>query len=182
MKKNIIKLAGISLTGVFLAVSTQAFAQQPAGSLSELLRNVEENRVIESQDARDREQRFQQQVDQQQQILTETRERITQEEAENARLEGVFDENRQLLIDARAQLREVRANLNELLGTIQGVAGDFRGIFENSLVSAQYPGRNEFLDSFIERVASDTEQVRVDEIERFWFYMQQELVGLPSGE
>tara|TARA_R110002072_G_scaffold4663_3_gene32455 strand:- start:67900 stop:69300 length:1401 start_codon:yes stop_codon:yes gene_type:complete len=194
VKKNIIKLAGISLTGVFLAVSTQAFAQQPAGSLSELLRNVEENRVIESQDARDREQRFQQQVDQQQQILTETRERITQEEAENARLEGVFDENRQLLIDARAQLREVRANLNELLGTIQGVAGDFRGIFENSLVSAQYPGRNEFLDSFIERVASDTEQVRVDEIERFWFYMQQELVesgrvvqyndvvGLPSGE
>lgn len=194
MKKNIIKLAGISLTGVFLAVSTQAFAQQPAGSLSELLRNVEENRVAESQDARDREQRFQQQVNQQQQILDETRERITQEEAENARLEGVFDENRQLLIDARAQLREVRANLNELLGTIQGVAGDFRGIFENSLVSAQYPGRNEFLDSFIERVASDTEQVRVDEIERFWFYMQQELVesgrvvqyndvvGLPSGE
>lgn len=194
MKKNIIKLAGISLTGVFLAVSTQAYAQQPAANLSELLRNVEENRVVESQEAREREQRFQQQVNQQEQILQETRDRIAEEEAENTRLEGVFDENRQRLADARAQLREVRANLNELLGTIQGVAGDFRSIFDNSLVSAQYPGRNEFLDSFIERVASDTEQVRVDEIERFWFYMQQELVesgrvvqyddivGLPSGE
>jgi biopolymer transport protein ExbB len=194
VKKNIIKLAGISLTGVFLAVSTQAFAQQPAASLSELLRNVEQNRVAESQEAREREQRFQQQVNQQQQILQETRTRITQEETENTRLENVFDANRQRLIDARAQLREVRANLNELLGTIQGVAGDFRGVFDNSLVSAQYPGRNEFLDSFIERVASDTEQVRVDEIERFWFYMQQELVesgrvvryqdrvGLPNGE
>jgi len=194
VKKNIIKLAGISFTGLFLAVSTQAFAQQPAANLAELLRNVEENRVLESQDAREREQRFQQQVNQQQQILDETRSRITEEETENARLEGVFDANRQLLTERRAQLREVRANLNELLGTIQGVAGDFRGVFENSLVSAQYPGRNEFLDNFIARVSSDTEQVRVDEIERFWFYMQQELVesgrvvkyegivGLPSGE
>ena len=194
MKKNIIKLAGISFTGLFLAVSTQAFAQQPAANLAELLRNVEENRVLESQDAREREQRFQQQVNQQQQILDETRSRIAEEEAENARLEGVFDANRQLLTERRAQLREVRANLNELLGTIQGVAGDFRGVFENSLISAQYPGRNEFLDNFIARVSSDTEQVRVDEIERFWFYMQQELVesgrvvryegtvGLPSGE
>jgi biopolymer transport protein ExbB len=194
VKKNIIKLAGISFTGLFLAVSTQAFAQQPAANLAELLRNVEQNSVLESQDAREREQRFQQQVNQQQQILDETRSRITEEEAENARLEGVFDANRQLLTERRAQLREVRANLNELLGTIQGVAGDFRGVFENSLVSAQYPGREEFLDTFIARVASDTEQVRVDEIERFWFYMQQELVesgrvvryqgtvGLPSGE
>jgi biopolymer transport protein ExbB len=194
VKKNIIKLAGISFTGLFLAVSTQAFAQQPAANLAELLRNVEQNRVLESADAREREQRFQQQVNQQQQILQETRTAITQEEAENARLEGVFDANRQLLTERRAQLREVRANLNELLGTIQGVAGDFRGVFENSLISAQYPGRSEFLDNFITRVASDTEQVRVDEIERFWFYMQQELVesgrvvryqgtvGLPSGE
>ena len=69
MKKNIIKLAGISLTGLFLAVSTQAFAQQPAANLAELLSNVEQNRVLESQDAREREQRFQQQVNQQQQIL-----------------------------------------------------------------------------------------------------------------
>ncbi len=194
MKKNIIKLAGISFTGLFLAVSSQAFAQQPAASLSELLRNVEENRVLESQEAREREQRFQQQVNQQQQILDDVRNRISQEEAENTRLEGVFDANRQTLTERRAQLREVRANLNELLGTIQGVAGDFRSVFDNSLISAQYPGRNEFLDSFIARVASDTEQVRVDEIERFWFYMQQELVesgrvvqyqgtvGLPSGE
>ena len=194
MKKNIIKLAGISFTGLFLAVSSQAFAQQPASSLSELLRNVEENRVLESQEAREREQRFQQQVNQQQQILEEVRTRISSEEAENTRLEAQFDENRQALTERRAQLREVRANLNELLGTIQGVAGDFRSVFDTSLISAQYPGREEFLDSFIARVASDTEQVRVDEIERFWFYMQQELVesgrvvryqgavGLPSGE
>ena len=192
--KNIIKYASLSLSGLALAFSAQVHSQQPAANLGDLLRAVEENRVVESEEHREREQRFQQEVDQQQQILDETRERISEEEAENARLENQFDENRQELSERRAQLREVRANLNELLGTIQGVAGDFRSIFDNSLVSAQYPGRNEFLDGFIERVASDTEQVRVDEIERFWYYMQQEMtesgrvvqyedrVGLPSGE
>ena len=121
MKNNIIKLAGITVTGLMLAVSTQVFAQQPAASLEELLRSVEENSVAESEEAREREQRFQQNVNQQEQILEQTRSRIAEEEAENARLEGVFDENRTELAAARAQLREVRANLNELLGTIQGV-------------------------------------------------------------
>jgi len=147
VNNNIIKLAGITVTGLMLAVSTQVFAQQPAASLEQLLRDVEENRVAESSESRERVQRFQQNVDQQEQILDQTRDRVSEEETENARLEGVFDENRQLLIDARAQLRNVRANLNELLGTIQGVAGDFQSIFDDSLISAQYPGRNEFLDS-----------------------------------
>src|SRR5690554_2596036 len=164
------------MTGLFLAMSSQAYAQQSAGSMTELLRNVEENRVLESQEHREREQRFQQQVNQREQILEEVRNQIAAEEAENASLEAQFDEKRQVVDGRREELREVRTNLNELLGTIQGVAGDFRGIFENSLVSAQYTGRTEFLDEFIERVSSDTQQVRIDEIERFWFYMQQELV------
>lgn len=163
-------------------------------SMTELLEAVEENRIAESEAHREREQQFQQQVNQREQMLEDIREQISSEEEDNAALEQQFDENRQLLAERRAQLREVRANLNELLGNIQGVAGDFQSIFADSLVSAQHPGRVEFLDSFISRVASDTEQVRVDEIERFWYFMQQELVesgrvvqyqgevGVPSGE
>src|SRR5690606_37159354 len=114
--------------------------------------------------------------------------------ATNVELTQQFDANQLTITERREALRVARADLNELLGTIQGVAGDFRAIFENSLISAQYDGREEFLDGFIDRVASDTEQVRIDEIERFWFFMQQELVEsgnvvqysdtvtLPSGE
>ena len=192
--KKIIKFAGISATGLFLAISSQAFAQTPASSLAELLNNVEQDRVAQSQEHREREQRFQQQANQQQQILDETKNRIEQENALNTQLTQTFDANQLTIAERREALRVARADLNELLGTIQGVAGDFRSIFENSLISAQYDGREEFLDDFIERVASDTEQVRIDEIERFWFFMQQELiesgkvvqytdmVSLPSGE
>ncbi len=189
--KNIIKFVTLSAAGLFLSANVLA---QPASSLTNLLRDVEQGRVAESQEHREREQRFQQQANQQQQILTETRQRITQEEALNTQLEAQFDSNRQIIAERRELLRVARADLNELLGTIQGVAGDLRSNFQNSLISAQYDGREEFLDSFIERVASDTEQVRIDEIERFWFFMQQEMteagrvvqyndvVSLPSGE
>lgn len=192
--KKIIKLASISVTGLVLSVSSQVYAQQPASSLQELLNNVEQDRVAQSQEHREREQRFQQQTNQQQQILEETLARIEQENATNVELTQQFDANQQTITERREALRVARADLNELLGTIQGVAGDFRAIFENSLISAQYDGREEFLDGFINRVASDTEQVRIDEIERFWFFMQQELVEsgnvvqysdtvtLPSGE
>jgi len=192
--KKIIKFAGISVTGLFLAISSQSYAQQPASTLAELLNNVEQDRVTQSAEHREREQRFQQQANQQQQILDETKARIEQENALNAQLTSQFDANQLVIAERREALRTARADLNELLGTIQGVAGDFRSIFENSLISAQYQGREEFLDDFIARVASDTEQVRIDEIERFWFFMQQELVesskvvkydamvSLPSGE
>lgn len=192
--KKIIKLAGISVTGLFLAISSQSYAQQPASTLAELLNNVEQDRVAQSAEHREREQRFQQQANQQQQILDETKARIEQENATNSELTAQFDANQLVIAERREALRTARADLNELLGTIQGVAGDFRSIFENSLISAQYDGREEFLDDFISRVASDTEQVRIDEIERFWFFMQQELVesgkvvkyeanvSLPSGE
>jgi biopolymer transport protein ExbB len=192
--KSIIKLASISVAGLFLTVVTPVFAQQPASSLSELLNNVEQDRVTQSQEHREREQRFQQDANSQQQILTETKNRIEQERTLNSQLENTFDENRLVISERREALRTARADLNELLGTIQGVAGDFRAVVQDSLISAQYPGREAFLDDFIARVASDTEQVRIDEIERFWFFMQQELVesgnvvqyngevSLPSGE
>lgn len=192
--KKIIRFASLSLTGIALSLSAQVYAQDMPSSLNDLLEAVEENRIVESEEHREREQRFEEQVDQREQMLEDIRDQIAEEEETNADLEEEFDENRQLLSERRAQLRDVRANLNELLGNIQGVAGDFQSIFADSLVSAQHPGRVEFLDDFIDRVASDTEQVRVDEIERFWYFMQQELVesgrvvqyedevGLPSGE
>jgi len=192
--KKIIKFAGISVTGLFLAISSQSYAQQPATTLAELLNSVEQDTVAQSAEHREREQRFQQQANQQQQILDETKASIEQENATNAELTAQFDANQLVIAERREALRTARADLNELLGTIQGVAGDFRAMFENSLISPQYDGREEFLDDFISRVASDTEQVRIDEIERFWFFMQQELVesgkvvkydamvSLPSGE
>ena len=105
-----------------------------------------------------------------------------------------FEANEITISDKREILRDRRGDLNELFGTLQGVAGDFLSNFENSLISAQYPGRSEYIEGFIAKAGSTIEQLDISEIERFWYFMQQEMtesarvvsyqgeVALPTGE
>ena len=74
------------------------------------------------------------------------------------------------------------------------MAGDFLSNFQNSLISAQFPGRSEEIEGFIEKAGSTIDQLNISEIERFWFFMQQEMtesarvvtyngeVATPSGD
>lgn len=191
---NIIRITSLSVASLLLAVTTPVFAQQPATSLSNLLQLVEQDRVVETEEYRRREAEFQSAATQQQQILDTTRSRVTDQETQQVQLSDQFEANEVILADKRTILRDRRGDLNELFGTLQGVAGDFMSTFTNSLISAQYPGRTEFLEGFIDRAGSSTEQLAINEIERFWFYMQQEMtesgkvvkysasVAVPSGE
>lgn len=192
--KRITNLAFLSVSALLLASSTHVLAQQQASSLSDLLRLVEEDRVSQSAEYRQREQEFQNAASQQQQILETTRNRVAEQEQLQVQLSDQFEANELIIADKREVLRSRRGDLNELFGTLQGVAGDFLGTFQSSLISSQYPGRAEFVDDFIATAGSTTEQLEIAEIERFWFYMQQEMtesgkvvkfsgtVSLPSGE
>ena len=123
-----------------------------------------------------RQQEFQESANNQQQILDTTNDRIVEQEQTQSDLSDQFEANEIIIRDKRDILRDRRGDLNELFGTLQGVAGDFLSNFENSLISAQYPGRSEFIEGFIAKAGSTIEQLNPEEIERFWFYMQQEVV------
>jgi len=191
--KKIIKISLLSISVLLSAATTQVFAQD-ASSLSSLLDLVEEDRVAESAEYRQRLQQFEQNASQQQQILDTTNERIVEQEQLQSQLSDEFEANEIIMADKREILRDRRGDLNELFGTLQGVAGDFLSNFENSLISAQYPGRSETIEAFIEKAGSTINQLDIGEIERFWFFMQQELVesarvvsynadiSLPTGE
>ena len=150
--------------------------------------------MAESAEYVQRQQEFEQNANRQEQILQTTNERITEQEAEQGRLSDLFEANEIIIRDKRDILRDRRGDLNELFGTLQGVAGDFLSNFENSLISGQFPGRSEYLEDFIAKAGSTIEQLNPEEIERFWFYMQQEVVesarvatfnadvSLPTGE
>ncbi|MEX2132148.1 MAG: MotA/TolQ/ExbB proton channel family protein [Pseudohongiellaceae bacterium] len=192
--KTIIKFTALSVSTLLLAASTQVLAQTQATSLDDLLNMVLENRVAESAEYRQREQEFRNAANQQQQILETTRNRVGEQERLQVQLSDQFEANEIIIADKQVILRDRRGDLNELFGTLQGVAGDFMSTFQGSLISAQYPGRTEFLEEFIETAGSSTEQLAIAEIERFWYFMQQEMtesgkivkfsgtVTLPSGE
>ncbi len=191
--RNLLKLTSLTVSACVLGLTANLAAAQSASTLSGLLDLVENDRVAESAEYLQRQQEFQQNANRQEQILQTTNERITEQEAEQSRLSDQFEANEIIIRDKRDILRDRRGDLNELFGTLQGVAGDFLSNFENSLISAQYPGRSEYLEGFIEKAGSTIDQLNPEEIERFWFYMQQEVVesarvvkyngdiALPSG-
>ena len=190
--KNLTKMTGFAV-GVFLfTASSQLFAQ--ATSLGNLLDLVEQDRVAESEEYSQRVQEFEQNANRQQEILDITNDRITEQENLQDQLSDQFEANEIIIADKREILRERRGDLNELFGTLQGVAGDFLSNFQNSLISAQFVGRAEQLEEIIERAGSTIEQLNISEMERFWFFMHQELtesgrvvtyngeVSLPNGD
>ena len=192
--RNLIKITGLTATACLLGLTSNLALAQNATSLSNLLELVENDRVSESAEYLQRQQEFQQNANRQQQILDTTNERIVEQEQEQSNLSDQFEANEIIIRDKRDILRDRRGDLNELFGTLQGVAGDFLSNFENSLISGQFPGRSEYLEEFIAKAGSTIEQLNPEEIERFWFYMQQEVVesarvatfngdvALPSGD
>ena len=191
--KIIIRITSLAAAGLLFISSTQLMAQQ-ASSLGDLLTLVESDRIAESEEYRQRLQQFEQNANQQQEFLDITDARIVDQEQTQAQLSDTFEANEIIIRDKRETLRDRRGDLNELFGTLQGVAGDFLSTFQNSLISAQYPGRVEAVSDFIEKAGSTINQLEIAEIERFWFFMQQEMtesarvvsynaeVTLPTGE
>jgi biopolymer transport protein ExbB len=190
--KYLQRITGLAAATFLFAGSTQIFAQ--ATSLSNLLDLVENDRVAESAEYLQRVQEFEQNANRQQQILDTTNERIVEQEGLQVQLSDTFQDNENIIAGLQETLRDRRGDLNELFGTLQGVAGDFLSNFQNSLISAQYPGRSTQLEEIIERAGSSIEQLNISEMERFWFFMHQELtesarvvtyngdVTLPNGE
>ena len=174
--KNLLKITGLTTAFCLLGLTSNLVSAQNATSLAGLLDLVESDRIAESAEYVQRQQEFEQSANNQQQILDTTNERIVEQEQTQSNLSDQFEANEIIIRDKREILRDRRGDLNELFGTLQGVAGDFLSNFENSLISAQYPGRSEFIEGFIAKAGSTIEQLNPEEIERFWFYMQQEVV------
>ena len=187
-------LKSIKAMGAAIVLSGSSLALSQASSLAGLLDLVENDRVSESEEYQARLSEFEQNAARQQEILDTTNDRIVEQEGLQVQLSDQFEANEIIIADKREVLRDRRGDLNELFGTLQGVAGDFLSNFQNSLISAQYSGRTEALDEIIQRAGSTIEQLNVDEMERFWFFMHQELtesgrvvsytgdVTLPNGD
>lgn len=173
---KLIKTFGLTLaSAAFCFSSLQAFGQADPRSLDELLQLVESATLTETQEQRDRIQQFTNNVNQRQQMLNQIEQRRAEEEAISAQLEATYEENEILKAQRFETLQERLGDLDELFGTIAGVVGDTRSSFEQSLISAQFPGREQFLTDLAEIMTSDSQLPSIEELERLWFYLQQEM-------
>jgi biopolymer transport protein ExbB len=66
--------------------------------------------------------------------------------------------------------------LGEMFGVVRQVANDFSSVVHNSIISAQYPDRGEF----ISKLAASKSLPSMGDLERFWFELQREMTETGS--
>jgi biopolymer transport protein ExbB len=138
MKRITIIIASLLLaTGV-------AQSQEDASSMDELLQQIEQGQARDSREARQREQRFAQARNEQQNLLNQARQERSRQERNSERLEQLFEDQQNQIIAARQALDERLGALKELFGVLQTVSGDAQGRFAESLTSVQFPDRENF--------------------------------------
>ena len=157
------------------SVSGADAAQVTASSLDDLLQLVQERRVVESQEHKEREQRFAREKAAQAKLLAQAEEEQRQLEQRSNRLETNFEENELRISERQQQLDQRLGSLRELFGVLQQVAGDTRGLFGSSLISAEFPNRGEWLGVLAAKMGTASELATIEEMEQLWFELQREM-------
>lgn len=146
-----------------------------ANSLDELLRNVQNRRVVEARDHKEREARFQRDKGAQAQLLRDAQAERTRQEQRSEQLETQFEENEAKIGQLQEALDKRLGSLRELFGVLQQVAGDTRGLFEGSIISAEFPDRGDWLGELAKKMGTASQLATIDEMEELWARMQQEM-------
>ncbi len=166
--------AFMALAGSPDFANAQAAAEAPpkADNMQQLLDLVRRGGRAENSANKKREAEFRADKANQKKLLTIALQEKDQEEIRSEELEAIFEDNELEIPRLQEQLRNRLGTLGELFGVVRQVAGDTRGFVEGSLVSAQLPGRAEFLSEF----AQSKDLPAVEELEKLWFYLQQEII------
>ncbi|MEH6551831.1 MAG: MotA/TolQ/ExbB proton channel family protein [Pseudomonadales bacterium] len=166
----------VAVFGAALALASSAvMAQDKAVTLDDLLKQVQDGSYAEAKENKAREARFKKEKAKQAQTLANAKAQRTKLERLSVQKEQQFEANEIKVVDAQKRLKERLGTLSELFGHLTSAAGDMRSNFEVSRVSAQYPGREEFLDGLVAKMTNSDQLPSIDEIERLWFELQREM-------
>jgi biopolymer transport protein ExbB len=153
-----------------VAAETEGTQPRPRG-LDELLREVKNGGRVQQQVNDRREAEFRAAKEQQKDLLSGARATKAEVEERSARLEAQFEENEVKIPQLRDNLQQRLGSLGELFGVVRQVAGDTQAYVQQSLISSQLPGREEFLA----RLGQSNELPSVEDLEGLWFALQQEM-------
>ena len=143
-------------------------------SMDELLNRVKAGWNGERKENRDREAAFAKAKADQERLLNEANAMRAALERRSEQLEKQFEENELSLTQLEETLTQRLGALGELFGVVRQVAGDTRSQVEGSLVSAQIPGREDFL----EELGKNKSLPSIESLEKLWFILHQEMTEL----
>jgi biopolymer transport protein ExbB len=161
----------IALVACAIILSVPAQADELQQLLQQIRSDVSRDR---SQDA-ERLQAFQGDHNRQLALLNDARKRLAAAEAEQEGLKAEFQANEDALTEQGEALRMRSGQLGEVFGVVKQQAQELQGQLSDSLITAEYPQRDELL-AFAELKRIPL----LAELEGLWFLLQQEMTA--TGE
>ena len=162
----------ISLVAAGLVFATPLVAQEGDLNLDQLLEKVRGSRDVAEAKNKEREQRFLQARNQQRALLRKAQSDLAAAERKSDGLKANFAENEKALEELSETLRINFGNVGELIGVVRQVAGDTKGVVDNSLVTSQFPDRG--------AIASELAQIKglpsMEDLDRLRILLFEEMV------
>ncbi|QCZ94189.1 MotA/TolQ/ExbB proton channel family protein [Salinimonas iocasae] len=152
-------------------ISTGAQAQE-AASLQDLLEQVKQNRVSEARINEEREAEFRSERADKQALLQKAQSELQAEQDRGDRLQQQFSDNETTLNEKSSELEQATGTLGEMFGVVRQAASEAYGRVSTSIVSAQYPDRDDFLAEMSEESKG---LPNIQELEDLWFALQTEM-------
>lgn len=159
---------------IFLLMGFSSVGQGETGqpiTLDTLLKQVREGGAQVQQVNREREAQFLQSKNQQSQLLAKAQNELKSLERESDKLKLEFEANEKKLTKIEENLNIAKGTLGEMFGVVRQVAGDLRGQFKNSVISAQISDRDDFLGHLTQAKTLPD----IKDLEQLWFELQQEM-------
>ncbi len=155
---------------VSACVASGALAQPASNNLDELYQRVKENRFNSAAQDAERIAAFTADRNRQQQLLQSAQRELENLEATGKRLQVAITDNNNELNQLEEQLKKDLGNFDELFGVTRQVASETRGQISDSLISAQFPGRQQGLDA----IAGSTVLPTMEQLRGLWSVLLQE--------
>ena len=153
----------IALAATSSAALAAPLPQDPI-NLDQLLQQLEQGKFSQSESNKQREQRFREKEQEQKAMLEDAIAQRNQLEQRAEQLETDFEQNEVDLGNLSDTLTQRMGSLKELFGVLQQVANDASGKFDNSVISAQYPGRSDALEELAENMSSSSKLASIEDI------------------
>ncbi|HCB39502.1 MAG TPA: energy transducer TonB [Gammaproteobacteria bacterium] len=150
--------------------------KQEIESLDKLLDLVQQGRVEQSKENKEREQRFLAQKSKQEQLLQEAIAERKKLERRSELLETTYAENKEQLDELTRRLEKRMGSLKELFTHLQASTSETANLLQHSITSVEYPSRHLEMEDLSDLLGSNRSLPSINNIEQLWFQMQREMV------
>ncbi|MFT4926720.1 MAG: biopolymer transport protein ExbB [Phenylobacterium sp.] len=168
MKKLIKSLAVVAT----FALSASSFTLQAAdGKLDQILEQVKKDRISDGKINKQREAEFTAARADKQALLKKAENQLKAEKARGVRLSKQFSQNETTLGQKAVELDNAKGDLGEIFGVVRRQANETIGTITGSIISAQFPGR----ENVLFKLAEAKELPTIRELEELWIALQTEM-------